>query len=349
MGSMSKMASPDRVPPAPPLAGQAAAAASSSLYNLTLDDLAEDNAEGKPMMNLEEFLKTVTSSGAADDEEDDAGTGHSNNLITLRPPPLPSSSSSSIPPAFFVSNLNTNGTAASLRKKALDEVWKEIAHQREERFDDNLNQESSSAVVQKQLNLGGETATLEDFLVRAGLMNQQDVIASPPPPSVMDMDPMAAAAAAAAADWLQFQICSAEEQGQKMAVLDSHDHHHHQQQQQFHHASAIGSGFGNNGVMGDSAENQLVAQAMSMAAVAAATSSDSQASVEKKRRVSNEMMEKTMERRQKRMIKNRESAARSRAKKQVCLLPIIGPQFFCPFRFQKLKAYLLDRLEQAFN
>lgn len=329
------MASPDRVPPAPPLAGQAAGASSSSLYNLTLDDLAEDNAEGKPMMNLEEFLKTITSSAAAEDGEGngEATTNHRDNHVSLLPPPLPSSSSSSssssIPPAYFVSNLNMNGAAPSLRKKAVDEVWKEIAHQREERFDDNLNQQPPSVVVQKQANLG-ETTTLEDFLVRAGLMNQQDFMVSPapPPPSqpIMGMDPMADAAAAA--DWLQFQMCSAEELGQKMAVLDTHD-----QQQQFHHASDVGSRFGNSGVIGDSAENELVARAMSMAAVpavvAAATSSDSQASVEKKRRVSDEMMEKTIERRQKRMIKNRESAARSRAKKQVCFMM---HNCFKPFR-----------------
>lgn len=62
-------------------------------------------------------------------------------------------------------------------------------------------------------------------------------------------------------------------------------------------------------------ENQL-ALSMPMPAISSA-SSDSQVAAERKRRCSNEMMEKAIERRQKRMIKNRESAARSRARKQV--------------------------------
>ncbi|CAK9163767.1 unnamed protein product [Ilex paraguariensis] len=49
---------------------------------------------------------------------------------------------------------------------------------------------------------------------------------------------------------------------------------------------------------------------------AATTSSDSQVGGGRKRRFTDEMMEKTIERRQRRMIKNRESAARSRARKQ---------------------------------
>jgi ABA responsive element binding factor len=44
---------------------------------------------------------------------------------------------------------------------------------------------------------------------------------------------------------------------------------------------------------------------------------DDRVGVGRKHKYSDEMMEKTIERRQKRMAKNRESAARSRAKKQV--------------------------------
>lgn len=47
------------------------------------------------------------------------------------------------------------------------------------------------------------------------------------------------------------------------------------------------------------------------------TSNDSHLSGERKRTFTDEKMEKSIERRQRRMIKNRESAARSRAKKQV--------------------------------
>ncbi|WCJ44555.1 ABSCISIC ACID-INSENSITIVE 5-like protein 3 [Euphorbia peplus] len=53
---------------------------------------------------------------------------------------------------------------------------------------------------------------------------------------------------------------------------------------------------------------------MPMPGISVASSEESRA--EKKRRYSNEIMVKMIERRQKRMIKNRESAARSRARKQ---------------------------------
>ena len=58
-----------------------------------------------------------------------------------------------------------------------------------------------------------------------------------------------------------------------------------------------------------------------VAAMSSSTCLDSKgAVVGRKRRFSDEMLEKTIERRQKRMAKNRESAAKSRAKKQVCTI-----------------------------
>ncbi|KAJ7965653.1 Abscisic acid-insensitive 5-like protein 2 [Quillaja saponaria] len=70
-----------------------------------------------------------------------------------------------------------------------------------------------------------------------------------------------------------------------------------------------------NSVVGIGYSENPLAMSMPMSAISS-TSPDSQAVAERKRHYSNEMMEKTIERRQKRMIKNRESAARSRARKQ---------------------------------
>ncbi|XP_050378575.1 ABSCISIC ACID-INSENSITIVE 5-like protein 3 [Argentina anserina] len=83
------------------------------------------------------------------------------------------------------------------------------------------------------------------------------------------------------ADWFQFQVAAA---AQQMTMLDS---------------------------------NFKVGMSIPMPAISAASSSESQAThAGRKRNYSDEMKEKSIERRQKRMIKNRESAARSRARKQ---------------------------------
>ncbi|XP_043719305.1 ABSCISIC ACID-INSENSITIVE 5-like protein 2 [Telopea speciosissima] len=196
-----------------------------------------------------------------------------------------SSSSTAVTPG----NLNLNRT---LSRKTVDEVWKEIAHQEEQ---GNAGHEES---VQRQPTLG-ET-TLEDFLVRAGAINagNQD--------SVVDAQSLVAtdtivAAASQQADWFQFQMAAVQQQQQQMSVLDST-------------MPLSVSVFGTSGVDVGYHENQL-ALSMPMPLVVAAPA-ESQAAVDRKRRFSDEIMEKTIERRQKRMIKNRESAARSRARKQ---------------------------------
>ncbi|XP_042479504.1 ABSCISIC ACID-INSENSITIVE 5-like protein 2 isoform X2 [Macadamia integrifolia] len=188
-----------------------------------------------------------------------------------------SSSSTAVTPG----NLNLNQT---LGRKTVDEVWKEIVQQ----VQGNAGHDGS---VQRQPTLG-ET-TLEDFLVRAGAINfgNQD--------GAVDEQQLVAAASQQA-DWLQFQMAAVQQQ-QQMTVLDST-------------MSLPVSVFGISSLDVGYHENQL-ALSMPMPLVVA-TPTESQGAVDRKRRFSDEIKEKTIERRQKRMIKNRESAARSRARKQ---------------------------------
>ncbi|KAA8522528.1 hypothetical protein F0562_013111 [Nyssa sinensis] len=226
-------------------------------------------------MNVDELIKNVISA--------DGGQFMHN-------PSSPSASSASI----YLGNSNLNGP---LSKKTIDETWKEIVHQEHVKAADNKS-------VQQQLNFG-ET-TLEDFLIRAGVVNvgNQEVVVNPQP--LMPIDPMVVASQQA--DWLQFQMEAVRHQQEQQmtmpiqAVVESNFQVSDQ------------SGFENPVVDVGFPDNQL-ALPMPMLAVAA-TSPDSQVGVEKKRKFTDEMMEKTIERRQKRMIKNRESAARSRARKQ---------------------------------
>ncbi|KAJ7959066.1 Abscisic acid-insensitive 5-like protein 2 [Quillaja saponaria] len=235
-----------------------------SLYDLTFDEVQSQLGNtGKPLysMNLDELLKNVISE------------------------PNPSASSSA---SFLLGNLNLNGT---LSKKTVDEVWQEIINHGHVNTMDNQ-------LVQQQLDLG-ET-TLEEFLVRAGIINlgnQDGVIDNQP---IMSIDPMVVVSQQT--DWLPLQMATIQQQQQQQMTALSSDFN---VSESVYENSVVGIGY---------SENPL-AISMPMSAMSS-TSSDSQAAAERKHRYSDEMTEKTIERRQKRMIKNRESAARSRARKQ---------------------------------
>ncbi|KDP32725.1 hypothetical protein JCGZ_12017 [Jatropha curcas] len=246
-------------------------------YNLTIDQL------GKPLntMKLDELLKNVIS---AEDSQ----------FLQNINPSSSSSSSSSSSASSFLGNFDLNGK----KKVTIDEVWKDII----------LNQENVNA-IENQSRIHQET-TLEDFLVRSGVTNignNQNGLFNIPhhhQPIVGMHDPMA--------DWLQLQMAAV--QRQQMSVLDSSTNFHASESSSsvYHDKSSIiGHDHGGYG------ENQM-GMTIPVSAISTTASSESQAVViaDKKRQYSDEIMEKTIERRQKRMIKNRESAARSRARKQ---------------------------------
>ncbi|KAF9682564.1 hypothetical protein SADUNF_Sadunf05G0122000 [Salix dunnii] len=235
-----------------------------SLYNLTFGEAHDQPGNvGEPLnsTNIDELRNMISV------EESQL----------MQNPPSSSSSSSS-----FLGNFNLNGASS---KKTIDEVWKEIASQEHVNALDNQS-------AQQQLR---ET-TLEDFLVRAGVIskgNQNGVFNHQP---IMEVDPMVVVSQQT--DLLQFRMADVQQQ-QQMTLLDSN----------FYTSEAV---YENPVVNVGYSANQLP---MTMMPVSA-TSSESQVAAEKKCRYTDEMMKKTIERRQKRMIKNRESAARSRARKQ---------------------------------
>ena len=238
-------------------------------------------------------------------------SGDNQDGVQIVQNPSSSSSSSSPPPSYFLGNINLNGR---LSKKTIDQVWKDTVHHEHE-----VDHSNQSAVVQQQLTLG-ET-TLEDFLLgAAGVINNSmgnnnnnisnnnnhnGVAGNHHQPLIsMGIDPMVVVSQQA--DWLQFQMAS---QQQQMGAMDT--------------SYNVSESVYENPV-GDIgySENQL-ALSMPMPATSAAPSELSKVNnVGRKRRYSDEIMEKTIERKQKRMIKNRESAARSRARKQVIIVNI---------------------------
>ncbi|KAI6687672.1 hypothetical protein NL676_024500 [Syzygium grande] len=189
-------------------------------------------------------------------------------------------------PSVFLGNFNLNET---LNKKSEEDVWGEI-----------VDTEQAGSINNQSLNPHmtlGET-TLENFLVGAGVINldvQENPINQEPPVAI---DPMMVVSQPM--DWVQLHMASVQPQ-QPLVVLNSN-------------FNVSSSAYENQGFEMGYTENQT-SLPISAPAISA-TSPDSQGSSEKKCRYSDEVMDKTVERRQKRMIKNRESAARSRARKQ---------------------------------
>ncbi|TQE02855.1 hypothetical protein C1H46_011515 [Malus baccata] len=222
---------------------------------------------------------------------------------------LQNPNSSSFSTSFFLGNLN-----GALSKKSADEVWKGISHH------ELANSAANESLHQR--NIRETAATPEHFLVRTGAINLGNQNAMMNAQSVMGIDP--AVMVSQPADWFQFQVSAVQ---QRMTMLDSN-------------FKVCESVYDNSAVNNlDYSENQ-VGMSIPMPAISA-SSSESHATAEKKRHFSDEIKEKTIERRQKRMIKNRESAARSRARKQAYTSQLEHEVF----RLRKMNSWLKKQKE----
>ena len=180
-------------------------------------------------------------------------------------------------------------TTSALGKKTVDEVWKDI---QQSKHDGEMKSR------ERQPTLG--EMTLEDFLVKAGVVTEAPMDKKDGG-SVVLVDTNAAQQFQQQGQWLQYP---------------AHPQYQHPQQsmmgvympgQSILQPLHIGAG----SMMDVSySENQVALPPPLMG-----TLSDTQTTA-RKRGVPEDRIEKTVERRQKRMIKNRESAARSRARKQ---------------------------------
>ncbi|XP_009759591.1 ABSCISIC ACID-INSENSITIVE 5-like protein 2 [Nicotiana sylvestris] len=258
-----------------------ALARQGSLYSLTLDEVQNQLGDlGKPLssMNLDELLKTVWTVEASQ------GMGGTDYGV-LQHSQVASGSS-----LHRQSSITLTG---DLCKKTVDQVWQDIQQ--------GQKRDNSDRKIQERQRTLGEM-TLEDFLVKAG------VVAEPTPGkrsssgSGLGGDSMALPQQQA--QWSHYampQIPPQQPQQQNMLPVFMPGHSVQQ-------PLAVVA----NPIM-DAAypESQMT---MSPTALLG-TLSDTQ-TLGRKRVAPEDVVEKTVERRQKRMIKNRESAARSRARKQ---------------------------------
>ncbi|XP_004489632.1 ABSCISIC ACID-INSENSITIVE 5-like protein 2 [Cicer arietinum] len=181
-------------------------------------------------------------------------------------------------------SLNSQGSltlSGDLSKKTVDEVWKDMQVKKR-----SVNRDRK---VQERVPTLGEM-TLEDFLVKAGVVgesfhnNKEGVDNS-------NGDSHSQQNVSQHGHWMQYH---------QLASVQQHDNHQNNMM----------GGFVTFQVAG----NQVLDAALSPSSLIG-TLSDTQ-TLGRKRVASGIVVEKTVERRQKRMIKNRESAARSRARRQ---------------------------------
>lgn len=221
-----------------------------SLYSLTLDEVQNHlGSSGKPLgsMNLDELLKSVWSA-EANQSPVMAVNGSTQSLSRQGSLTLP----------------------GELSKKTVDEVWKDIQHDK--------NGGSTHERKDMQPTLG--EMTLEDLLLKAGVVTETI-------PGSNNGGSAGAGATGLAQNipqqgpWVQYHQLPSMPQPQAFMPYPVSE-----MQAMVSPSSLMGGGL-----------------------------SDTQAPG-RKRVASGDVVEKTVERRQKRMIKNRESAARSRARKQ---------------------------------
>ncbi|GAB4836181.1 hypothetical protein Ancab_001094 [Ancistrocladus abbreviatus] len=177
----------------------------------------------------------------------------------------------------------------SLGRKTVDEVWQDIQQ--------GQNKTCEKTMKEKQPTLG--EMTLEDFLVKAGVVAEGSLDKRNECP-VSNIDSSATQHFAQQEQWMQYQQAQLQHQQQTMMGVYVPG----QPMPQPMPLAAVH-------VMDVSySENQVPLPSPLMA-----TLSDTQTSG-RKRVGPEDIVDKSAERRQKRMIKNRESAARSRARKQ---------------------------------
>ncbi|KAI4341199.1 hypothetical protein MLD38_025952 [Melastoma candidum] len=263
-----------------------------SLYGLTLDEVhSQIGNVGKPLgsMNLDELLKSVWSADVtnqgcdtAEGMENPRGQHVQGNQLQKQP-------------SFMLSR--------ALSQKTVDEVWKDIQQGKGKKDAGAPYDGQEGANRDRQPTLG--EITLEDFLSLAGVEAE--------PPEANRAEPKTGVLLAAAAQqennlqhgqWMNYQLASVQQQQNIVPLFMPANH---VQQPISVVPTAAPAPFLDTGF-----SDALIALSPSSFLGAV---SDTQ-SPGLKRVAPEGVIEKTVERRQKRMIKNRESAARSRARKQ---------------------------------
>lgn len=341
----------------------------SSIYSLTLDEFQHTLCEsGKNFgsMNMDEFLNSIWTA----EENQAINTTHQNNINILNANHINSISNNNVQNlALGEVTTEKKGMIAKqpslarqgsltlpgpLCRKTVDEVWSEIhkgqkkqaqSQQQNSNHNHSYDVVQNSEFVPRQPTFG--EMTLEDFLVKAGVVREPDsmsVAPLPPQPQqqpqqygivgqsfVMGMGANAGGASTSTTPVLpNYQTIP---QG-GAPVVESSGYATNGKRNGAPPPLAVS--FGGRVVNGGG--GYAPAQPIGMATPVSPVSSDGMCAsqvensggqygmdmgaLRGRKRIIDGPVEKVVERRQRRMIKNRESAARSRARKQVCYCSI---------------------------
>lgn len=253
-----------------------------SLYNLTLDEVQHQ---------LGDLGKPLSSMNLDELLKSVWSVESSMNLDQLNHGELGSGSS--------LARQSSLNLAHDLRKRTVDEVWQDI--QQGQKKSDNISssKNKNSSIDKKgsrerQPTLG--EMTLEDFLLKAGIVSGSKKNVDSDVSVQQNVNQQQA-------HWMQYQVALIQQQHVYMPG---------------HHSVPQSLSVGGNTMM----EIGYPETQMSMSPSHLMHNLSDSQTPGRKRLASGEVIEKTVERRQKRMIKNRESAARSRARKQVRFLNV---------------------------
>lgn len=284
-----------------------------SLYSLTLDEVQNQlGGLGKPLgsMNLDELLRSISSAEA-----------------NMGPPGFDPTTSRGLLPGSIQSQRSFT-LSEDLRKKTVDDVWRDIQRAKKKEEDksgggNEFDSDNHHGHHQESQPTIGEM-TLEDFLVKAGIGAESANVGNTRA-LISGVD--STSAPQRAHQWLHCQVPLVQPQQphqnpQEVMTVFMTGNPTVQQAVQIGPASVLDMAYPNAPM------NMSPSSLMG-------TLSDAQ-TPGGKRVASGDVVEKKVERRQKRMIKNRESAARSRARKQVdasfsclgCSVCLYDPRFF---------------------
>jgi ABA responsive element binding factor len=311
----------------------------SSIMSLTLEELQNSLCEpGRNFgsMNMDEFMANIWN---AEEFQAATGTGGCSKEGTEREPMM-------MPVAAAAAGTGENGAGASglvrqgsfalpppLSRKTVEEVWAEI---NQDPADSQANANATpQAVVQPQMGSGGVGGvagsgrqvtlgemTLEDFLVKAGVVRGAFAGHGGQAVGMVPAGPMGMQHAAAP---MMYQVAAPVPHNAVYPVMGDGMGYHNgypggmavvppPPPSQCVAAAAVSPGSSD----GMSAMTQ--AEMMNCIGNGGMVRNGGGGGARKRDSPEDGCTEKTVERRQRRMIKNRESAARSRARKQVCML-----------------------------
>ncbi|POO04075.1 Basic-leucine zipper transcription factor [Trema orientale] len=278
-----------------------------------------------PPSNETEIVRKLlsTGTGGGDDDDDhhqEIQFAHQNPFSN---PPSSSSSLSPPPDSFLLGNMINSNALLSSKTSNYHEIeeatdpdnWIEDAVDNKKLL---VHQPPPPPPPPPQLTNLSYPTSLDDYVVRSvgvrNIMetNQIPIVNNPPiMAAAAAIDPMVALSQQQASDWLQFQLPFRLPEPAVIAAPSYPD-------SEFDQKPVLDVGYSEEKPVIAMPNTGTRAETRKTAKLQKTTSLDSQAAMSSasKRRRSDETMEKSIEKRKNRMMKNRESAARSRAKKQ---------------------------------